>query len=458
MRPNAMPDLPLPVEFRAEVLGPAVALLRAGESCALVGVGSSGKSNVARHLARADVRLRYLAEAAPHTLVLYLNCKPFAGRAPHDLYLHALDKLQVALSEMGGGLAAVEPEVDRLWQEAQENPEVLARRNLDRAVGRAEQAGAQHVMFILDDCDDLFTQAPPVFFSELRALRDNHKVRLVYLTLTRREPAFLRPDAKEYEELFELLSAPGHTLPVPPYTEADSATMIRRLAARQSPPREMSAEAVRKLTAWSGGHAGLIRSLFFAARNDQGFDEAASLEQLLSVADVGDECGKVWDSLESDEQAALAAFAAGGAAPEDDLRRLQRRGLLRRDESGQRSLFCPVFADFTAGLAGGATSGAAQFDFPADGSARLNGRPILGLSPAEVALLQRLAQARPDGCSRAQLLEAMRVGEGAGRAGRVSGDPLRRLNHYILHLQSRLSASGVGIQPAGDGYRLEVSH
>ncbi len=40
-------------------------------------------------------------------------------------------------------------------------------------------------------------------------------------SMTRREPVFLRPDTREYEELFELLSAPGHTIPVAPYVEAD---------------------------------------------------------------------------------------------------------------------------------------------------------------------------------------------------------------------------------------------
>jgi ABC-type protease/lipase transport system fused ATPase/permease subunit len=47
--------LPIPVSFRAETVQQVVRLLRSGESCALVGVGSSGKSNIARHLARPDI-------------------------------------------------------------------------------------------------------------------------------------------------------------------------------------------------------------------------------------------------------------------------------------------------------------------------------------------------------------------------------------------------------------------
>jgi ABC-type phosphate/phosphonate transport system ATPase subunit len=80
-----MPELLLPVTFRREILEPVIDLLRMGESCALVGVGSSGKSNIARHLTRADVRLSYFEERAPNVFVLYVNCKPLAHHSASTL-------------------------------------------------------------------------------------------------------------------------------------------------------------------------------------------------------------------------------------------------------------------------------------------------------------------------------------------------------------------------------------
>lgn len=71
-----MPDLPIPIDYLTDIVGTLFNLLCAGESCALVGVGSSGKSNIARHLTRLDVRQYYLGEEAAHTVTLYLNCKP----------------------------------------------------------------------------------------------------------------------------------------------------------------------------------------------------------------------------------------------------------------------------------------------------------------------------------------------------------------------------------------------
>ena len=121
-------------------------------------------------------------------------------------------------------------------------------------------------MFVLDDCDDLFAFAPPVLFADLRGLRDNHKERLVYLTLTRREPAFLRENTTEYEELFELLSAPGHTIPVAPYVEADGLADAAPAGRAPMPPRRASDAEAPRLQQLAGGHAGLLRALFFATQ------------------------------------------------------------------------------------------------------------------------------------------------------------------------------------------------
>ena len=170
-----MPEPALPTQFRQEIFQQFIPLLRARESCALVGVGSSGKSNIARHLMRADVRLHYFNADTPHVFVLYVNCKPLAHHPPHKLYLQALDQLTRAAEELDGTYQALLPEITELWQAAQASPDALARRNLDRAFDRIVQSGARLIILVLDDCDDLFAKTPPVLFADLRELRDNHK-------------------------------------------------------------------------------------------------------------------------------------------------------------------------------------------------------------------------------------------------------------------------------------------
>jgi hypothetical protein len=455
-------DLPIPVGFRAETLQQVVRLLRSGESCAVVGVGSSGKSNVARHLARADVRQEYFGPEAAATLVVYLNCKPLASRPPHEFYLHALDQLGGAVAEHEAGLRAEQPALEALRQAAEAQPEVLARRNLDQAVGRLAEAGARHIVFVLDDCDDLFAQAPPVLFADLRALRDNYKQVLVYLTLTRREPAFLRANSAEFEELFELISAPGHTIPVAPYVEADGLLMLHRLAQRQVPPRSLSEAEAQRLYTLAGGHAGLLRALFFATQYSPSLAaDALSAENWVRLAehpDVEAEAGKILASLEPEERDDLARVARGRPASSDGLRRLERRGLVHTRLNGRYEIFSPIFERGLRHVVGpgptAAPPAAPDLEFVGVGrQVRVNGSLVTLLAP-EFEILRCLTATRPEPCSRLQLIEAMRLAEHVERSEKIAGDPLRRLHEYVRQLKVKIGPVGPLIQPGGDGYRL----
>ncbi len=460
-----MSDLPIPVSFRAEIVQQVVRLLRSGESCALIGVGSSGKSNIARHLARADVRREYFGPEAEGTLVVYLNCKPFAHKTPPEFYLHILDQLTRAVEAHGGGLAAQRDNLGALWQTAQADPAVLALRNLDQALGKLVAAGAQHIIFALDDCDDLLAYVAQVFFSDLRGLRDNYKVRLVYLTLTRREPAFLRQDTPEFEELFELLSAPGHTLAVGPYVAADAVLMLRRLASRQVPPRVLSEDEARRLYVLAGGHAGLLRSMFFATQYNSELAAASvtadGWERLASHADVEGECRKIWDSLEVEEQEDLARIVQGQTPSGDGLRRLERRGLVHVHLNQGPEVFAPVFERCVMGLLGLSAEAEVvpnglEVEFTGVGhQARVNGELVTNLLAPEYAILHGLVTSRPGACTRLALIELMRQAEQESRSRHVQGDPLRRLEEYVRQLRAKLGPAGRLIQPTGDGYKLE---
>ena len=252
--------------------------------------------------------------------------------------------------------------ISALWQAAQADPPVLALRNLDQGFGKLVTAGAAHLILVLDDCDDLLAHVAPVFFSDLRGLRDNYKVRLVYLTLTRREPAFLREDTPEFEELFELLSAPGHTIAVAPYVETDAVLMLRRLAARQVPPRPLTEFEAKRLVSLAGGHAGLLRSMFFATQYNSELAAAAispeGWTRLAEHADVEGECRKIWDSLEAEEQADLGRIVLGQTPSADGLRRLERRGLVKLHLNRPSEIFAPVFERCVTSLLGYAPAGA----------------------------------------------------------------------------------------------------
>jgi hypothetical protein len=453
---NTMPDIPLPIAFRAEVIEPLVAMAKKGESCALVGVGSSGKSNIARHVARADVRLHYFGADVPYVVVLYLYCKPYALRALSDFYLHALDQLGQVIEELDGTFNPLQPTLNDLRLEAQGKPELLAKHNLDKALGQIVRSGAKHIMILLDDCDDLFAKAPPLLFGDLRELRDNHKRAVVYATFTRQEPLFLRTQTPQYEDFFELVSPRGHTIPIPPYNETDGMNMVRRLANRGDSPRSISELEIHRLYDLAGGHAGLIRSLFFATSQGVNVfdDNPAALARLADDADVRDECRKIIDSLQGGERDDLIHLVRQELPSAKGLHNLQQRGLVRT-QFRRTEFFSPVFEWFVGQLAGTPTPASLAIDFTGVGfQVRINRVLVDTLSRTEYEILRLLKEKRGQVCSRAELVEAILRSESGRPEAGIHGHPLSRIEQYLHRLRAKIGAAGQYIVPEGDGYRL----
>src|SRR5512136_2905673 len=222
-----MPNLPLPVEFRGEIIEPLLNSLRGGESCSLIGVGSSGKSNLMRHLARQEVREHYLGEAARSMLAVYVDCAKLTDytiRALHGLVLEAVSN---AVQESSLETATLRPKLESLWEQAAEAavPDKV-RRALEEAIASVLRAGITQIFVILDDFDHVVQNAPGPVLNSLRALRDNFKARLMYTTVTCRELAFLRNE-NEYQDFYELVCS--ETMPTGPYRESDARVMMDRL-------------------------------------------------------------------------------------------------------------------------------------------------------------------------------------------------------------------------------------
>ena len=449
-----MPDLLPPVKFREEILDTVSELLRAGESCALVGVSGSGKSSLARHLTRADVRQHYFGARAAQVFVLYLNCKPLALQPPYALYLHALEQLIRSAEELDGNFTPLRPALTDLLLEAQRSPETLAKRQLDRAIDRVARAGAELIVGVLDDSDELFTKAPPALFMDLRELRDNHKRHLVYLTLTRREPIMLRRDLPEARHFTELMAAVDHVVPVTPYLEADAFFMIQRLSARQETAPLLSYSEKRRLYELSGGHPGLIRAIYQAVRRNPPTLEIVTAKQLTANAEVDDECGKILKSLEEMEQADLGRIAARSTPTDEGLRRLKRRELVRVLSVGPQ-VFSPVFEAYLR-LKFGVTGALTPLEFfDTTHYVRVQDELITALSWPEYIVLRHLYSRRPQVCRVVDLIEAVRPAEMGKPEERAQGSSTERLSQYILHIKAKIGPAAQHIHHDPDGsYRF----
>jgi hypothetical protein len=436
---SKMPDLALPLLYRAEVIEPLAAALRGGESCSLVGVGSSGKSNILRHLARPDVREHYFGDASAQTLLIYFDCHKLDAYTSQAVYATIVEVLEKSLT------ASEHPELraklNELWQQiaATEN-QTVTRRSVEYALDAVFAAFARRVILMLDDCDALIAQAPDQLLRGLRAVRDDYKTALVFLAATRRELPYLRPPTPEFEHFYELLSA--HVFFIRPHGAPDAAFIVRRLAARQeSNPRPLDDGEIERLLEISGNHAGLLRTIFFASRQGELALHPNAITLFINQDSVWEECQKIWDSLDAEEQADLKALATSETPNGMGLRRLKFKGVIIERQDGTYAIFSPLFLAFVSAFAqsGRDQIGPVVILKPDPMAVTIDGKTS-DLNPLEFALFRLLYERRPQTCSRTELINVLLSAE----AGEHShpGPPERRLKKIIDQIRTKIEIPG----------------
>ncbi len=430
-----MPDIQLPLTFRSEVIGPLVAKLRAGESCSLIGVGSVGKGNVVRHLQREDVLQHYFLDDALHTLYLYVDCNDLPHYTEQALYSEILNVMSKEVRRLGDAGAMLQPQIAALWHETvTPGSEPLVRHNLEGAIAMVLDGPAQSIILLLDDCDGLMAEATPALLRSLRALRDDHKLRFMYVTVSRRELSRLRPMSRDFETFFELFAA--HTIAVKPYREGDAIFMLERLAARQEThPRPLSDAEIRRLIEITGGHAGLLKQVYEATRHGERALDPDLASILINKQLVWAECEKVWEDLEDYELSDLQALALGRMPSGAGVAPLKVKGLVTENMDRQLSIFSRLFREFVRAKAGIEPLKGPKITI--DKSARsvnIDGR-IVPLVPIEFELFVFLFERRPQPCAYDELINRLMSVE-------PSGNPHRRLNHYMAQLRAKIEEPG----------------
>jgi len=446
----------LPLEFRREILGPLAAKLRARKSTQLLGVGSCGKSNIVRHLARADVQTLYFREQASTLLYLNVDCQDLADFQDASVYALGLRELGRKLGARADAAQALQPQVNE-WYRATRvaGGDGFARDHFEDALNLLLDGPIQLLILLLDDCDDLIRHASPALLKSLRALRDDHKEQMAYVTVTRRELAYLETRAPgqtemapEFEGFFELFAA--YNLPITPYLEADAKTMLNRLEAREeivTPP--LSQPARNELLRVSGGHAGLIKAGYEILKGLGRMPDQDVAEYLFSKQLIYAECNKIWQSLEADERADLQALVSGVKPPGGGLNPLQKKGLIHKQSDAAFILFSPLLARFvleqtgapvvkqtTAAQVHAAVAPNVTFDAAAR-AVSVNGR-VTQLKPIEADLFGYLLANRARACSLGELLTVM-VRHEAGANLQQS------LERQLYHIAAKLNVGDLTV-------------
>ena len=340
---TAPPEMPL--SFRQELVPHLFKAVQAGWSCAVVGLPGFGLSNLLRFVAEPRVAEHFLGAEAGQSLMVYVEADRL--QEPAELFgglarqvLAAARAQQWPRAEQAGLRRLAEmPHGGVLAEPAEPLAGLLAHLcdDLER-----------RVVFVCDELDAALLRLPAACLRELRALRDEHKYRLVFVAGLGRDAAWLaaaRPagepaagGAAKFAELFD-----QHTFPLRPYSSADARLAIARKTVGWAQPA--SEEQQAQLYRVTGGHAKLLIASLIFLETRQHLPWGNVERGLLAEAGLAEICRAVWQALEPVERSALWLLAHDqrDAVPEAGL---QRPKLLGLAAGGPAFVFSSLFEAF----------------------------------------------------------------------------------------------------------------
>ena len=439
-----------PLTYRQEIAEPIFQLIRSGESVAVVGLASMGKSRLLRFVLRPDVQAHYLGDASPATWLVRVDGNRLATVSEWGLY----ELLLTALIEAASGQleAGVVDWLGGLRREVilSENA-LLARRYVELATQVLCRQQPLRLCLVCDEFDECYRSLPASSLHNLRFLRDADRYSLCYLLLLRDHPARLRsPD--DHEGFYELFSR--SILGLKPYMLADGRRVLAQLAVRRRFP--LTAQQEELLLHLSGAHPGLMVVLFDRfLRAKEGDPVEGPAEEVvrwaLAQEPVSEECRRVWNGLGQDEQLALSRLVQGGGVPPALRELLLLKGLLQEVEGGRTVFGSPLLREYVRTQAS-IDGDSFRLDEPS-AALWVEGRRVSDLTRLEFELLRYLYRRRGQVCSREEILGALYPDE---RIEAIGGD--NRVDSLMRHL--RRAVEPVPEQPRylltvrGHGYRL----
>jgi DNA-binding winged helix-turn-helix (wHTH) protein len=384
-----------PLTYRHEVVAPLFERIRAGESCAIVGPSSMGKSRLTQFVMRPDVQVYQLNEHVAATHLILADCNRLAGVSEWGFF----ELLLTALVEACGRSAAMAPlrmEINSLRREAIVSREpLLARRHVELAVQMLCQEQGQTLCLFLDEFDETYRRLPAPALANLRALRDANKYQLCFALMLREHPARLRnPD--ECEGFYELFSRSIFGLG--PYAGDDACRVVEQITVRRG--KALTEAARAQFLQLSGGHPGLITALFDTLPEQNGDTIHDWPEWCTQQPAIREECRKLWGGLAEDERLALSQLVHGVAVDKTLRDVLLLKGLLRQGDG--RALFSPLFTRFV--LTEATPVDQVLWVDQKARIVRLDNRPITDLTAREFDLLAYLWQHAGHVCTRDGIL------------------------------------------------------
>ncbi|MBI1881513.1 MAG: winged helix-turn-helix transcriptional regulator [Chloroflexi bacterium] len=434
-------------------------LMQAGESAAVVGVASVGKSNLVRCLQQADVQEEHLGPDKDDSLIVLVDSHDLTSITEWN-FLELLLYRLLLHCQNANLPAEIVSRLEGLHEKLLNRSDDLtnAQRCVEQAFHWLCQVNQRRVVLLLDEFEVLYQQLSPRTWINLRSLRDKNKYSLAYLLFLRRDLEDVLPTTPEVKAFAELFQT--HIVGLTPYDLPGTALMLDRLSSRQQV--EWPAQYTTHVFDLSGGHGGLIRVIFGKLLPALKGNQTIEFGGLSHDAEVKEECGKIWVSLSDQERGLLQEFVETGkdeALNRDAhaLERLDRKGLIVYESTQQPRLFSQLFADFVRYLgSAGQTKLHFYFD-PGQQSCWIDGREI-NLPGLPVQLLGFLYQNQGRNCRRIELLQHLYPHEDHNQLGKI---PDFRLDAVVKSLREKIEPDPQNPRYVktvrGVGFRLDIA-
>lgn len=324
-----------------------IELLYVSRCVEVTGFSNVGKSSLLRLLAQGDVWLHELGEAGSGFLPVYIDCNRMLEMTDQGFYELVLRCLQESIPEL-----AADDDLCAAYETLVAPASVFqVPLSFSKGLTAALQNGQHKLVLLFDEFDEPFQQIDSRVFLNLRAKKDRHGPRLVYVTATMRPLAELRPGdhCGEFCELF--VHQPWHLAPL---TRRDVDRYIHSFA--QQNETDLTGEDTDFVYQWTGGHpgylAGVIRILgeALAAADVTDPEERWQVHRSAGKSVRRDptlrtESEKVWQTCTEAEQEALRGlFTGAGAEPGPVAGLLQGHILVQVD--GEPKPFSRLFAEY----------------------------------------------------------------------------------------------------------------
>lgn len=414
--------------YRQEIAAPLFKVIRDGDSCAVIGSASVGKSRFLQFLRQPKVMQHYLGDQADKTLLIAVDSNRLTEICEWGLY----ELLLTAIVEAVGHDPDLQPlrsELNQLRYEVIINKSaLLARRQVELATHMLCTEQRLKLCFLLDEFDDVYRTVPPMALANLRALRDMNKYRLCYVLLLRDHPTRLRP-SNDSEGFYELFSR--SILGLEPYSDVDAERMLAQLQVRKN--RQISEHICNEIIRLTGGHAGLIVALFDIIIKSETKKLPNEIEALLSKPIILDECQKLWDGLADDEHLALIHFVRGIDISDEPMHKLLKLKGFLRTKTDTTWIFSSLFEHFLKTQAS-LTDSKLHLDLKTR-SVWVGSRAIR-LTAREFDLVAYLYSCEGKVCSRDEILNSLYPDE--YRTGNLQDN---RVDNLVRHVRKKIEPS-----------------